>query len=87
MASRKEDEFDIISGRAGAIPALLALRGIFKDEALAEFAVRLGDELLQTAQESDAGYSWQAPGQRYRNNLTGFSHGTAGVAFALAELV
>ena len=47
----------------------------------------LGGRLLETAVASEAGVSWAAdPHLRNRHNLTGFSHGTSGVAFALLEL-
>jgi lantibiotic biosynthesis protein len=80
-------EFDVISGRAGAIAALLILRAMIGDASLLECAMRLGDDLLETAVASEAGVSWAAdPHLRNRHNLTGFSHGTSGVAFALLEL-
>jgi lantibiotic modifying enzyme len=81
-----EQEFDLMSGRAGAIAALLVLHRIMGDAWLLDFAVRLGDELLKTATKADIGYSWKSPGLRNQHNLTGFSHGTAGVAYALVEL-
>jgi MYXO-CTERM domain-containing protein len=75
-------EFDLIAGRAGAIAALVALD---RDEWL-RFAVELGDELLDAAVRSDEGLSWVSPGIRSRRNLTGFSHGASGAAYALLEL-
>lgn len=87
--SREEQqarEFDLISGSAGAIAALVILRAILNDESLLDFAMRLADNLLQAADKSDAGYSWGAPAFRHQRNLTGFSHGAAGVGYALLEL-
>lgn len=81
-----EREFDLISGRAGAIAALIVLNHILDDSFFLDFAVRLGDELLQTAEKADNGYSWKSPGLRNRQNLTGFSHGTAGAGYSLLEL-
>jgi lantibiotic biosynthesis protein len=81
-----DQEFDLISGRAGAIAALLVLHHILDDASLLRFAVRLGDELLNTANKADIGYSWKSSGLRNQHNLTGFSHGTAGAAYALLEL-
>jgi hypothetical protein len=81
-----EREFDLLSGKAGAIAVLMVLRDILHDAPLLDFAVRLGDELLQTADATEAGYSWKSPTSLSRRNLTGFSHGTAGVAYALLEL-
>jgi lantibiotic biosynthesis protein len=79
-------EFDIVSGRAGAISALVVLNHILNHSFLLEFAIRLGDELLEAANHSDIGYSWASRGLRNQHNLTGFSHGAAGAAYALLEL-
>jgi hypothetical protein len=79
-------EFDLISGHAGAIAALVVLRDILEDASLLGFAAQLGEELLKTADETDAGYSWKSVAFPKQRNLTGFSHGTAGVGYALLEL-
>ncbi|MEP6600705.1 MAG: lanthionine synthetase LanC family protein [Nitrospirota bacterium] len=79
-------EFDFVSGKAGTIAALVTLRDLVDDASLLAFASRLGDALLQSAEKSDIGYSWKSPGFRGHNNLTGFAHGTAGVAHALLAL-
>jgi lantibiotic biosynthesis protein len=81
-----EHEFDLISGNAGAIAALVILQDLLDDASLLDFAVQLGDELLQTAEGSEAGYSWKSSSSPHNRNLTGFSHGTAGVGYALLEL-
>jgi lantibiotic modifying enzyme len=75
-----------MAGNAGAIVALLALRGILDSLPLLDCAIRLGDELLQAADKSDVGYSWKSAAFPTQRNLTGFSHGTAGVGYALLEL-
>ena len=69
-----------------AIAALLALRPLLTEADLLDFAMRLGDDLLDTAVVSEIGCSWRDPQSRNRHNLTGFSHGTSGVASALLEL-
>jgi hypothetical protein len=79
-------EFDLISGRAGAIAALVVLHAILDDSSLLDYAVRLADDLVQTAEKTDGGYSWRTPAFPKQRNLTGFSHGTAGVGYALLEL-
>jgi lantibiotic modifying enzyme len=79
-------EFDLLSGRAGAIAALVILRDILRDAQPLELAVRLGDELTSTADDADGGLSWPGPGALRGRNLTGFSHGTAGAGYALLEL-
>jgi hypothetical protein len=84
--SRDEHEFDLMSGHAGAIAALVVLCDVLNEAPLLDFAAQLGDELLKAADETDAGYSWKSLGFPKQRNLTGFSHGTAGVGYALLEL-
>jgi lantibiotic modifying enzyme len=79
-------ENDLISGRAGGIVALLGLRELRVEEARLERAVGLGHELLAAAERTESGCSWPAVAVPDQRNLTGFSHGTAGAAFALLEL-
>jgi lantibiotic modifying enzyme len=80
---------DLINGIAGAIPPLLRLGSRYARPEFLERAIQLGVQLLATAKKRDEGWSWTtidpagAPGQR---DLVGFSHGTAGVAWALTEL-
>ena len=84
---RDKREFDLISGRAGAIAALLVLNHVLEDLSLLEFAARLGDELIEIADKAAPGHSWRSPHWRTQRNLTGLSHGTAGAAYALLEAV
>jgi hypothetical protein len=79
-------EFDLIAGTAGAVVALLILRDTLDDKSLLDYAVRLADNLLERAVKSDVGYSWPSSASSRQPNLTGFSHGTAGVGYALLEL-
>jgi len=78
--------FDLTQGRAGAIIAFLALHAETGDSWFLDAATRLGNDLLATAEQSDGAWSWRVPDGAYRANLTGLSHGTAGVALALSEL-
>jgi lantibiotic biosynthesis protein len=76
---------DVLAGVAGAIPALIDLQRWGRHDFVA-MAVRLGDHLLDAARKGDAGWSWSTlPGQAHRD-MTGFSHGAAGIAWALLEL-
>ena len=79
-------QFDVISGAAGAIVALLALQEFSPTSSLMEYCVRLGDELLEAADKTGGYWSWQAVNAPRDRNLMGFSHGTAGVGYALLEL-
>ncbi|MFA9276044.1 MAG: lanthionine synthetase LanC family protein [Candidatus Aquirickettsiella gammari] len=77
---------DVISGSAGAIPALLTLAKKYQREELADFAQLHGRHLLQLAEHGEFGCSWPTIGTAVQANLTGHSHGTAGIATALLEL-
>jgi hypothetical protein len=79
-------EFDLLSGMAGAIPALILLRDLLDEESLLDTAVKLGDALLHGADKSQLGYSWRSTTFQDQPNLTGFSHGAAGIGYALLEL-
>jgi lantibiotic biosynthesis protein len=79
-------EVDVISGAAGAIPALLDLAARFRSDALVASAARLGGWLLSIARRTDAGASWRTLETDTTRDLTGYSHGTSGVAVALLEL-
>jgi len=80
---------DVMSGYAGAIPVLLDLSRRYLRPAWLELAVRWGDELERSAVKSSEGWSWKAinlPAHVAGRNLTGFSHGTAGIGWAFLEL-
>ena len=62
------------------------MRHDFGDADLIHAARQLGDGLLRAAEYSTGGCSWRSHTFRYKYNLLGFSHGTAGVAYALLEL-
>jgi type 2 lantibiotic biosynthesis protein LanM len=75
---------DVIQGSAGAILGLLSLYEVDPDRRLLDAALRTGEHLLQSRQESAAGpRAWPTVGEKL---LTGFSHGAAGIAYALLRL-
>jgi lantibiotic modifying enzyme len=78
------DGWDLISGRAGAILALLGLWALKGDERALTRAVCLGDELIAGASRRHGGWSWAGPPGEPA--LCGMGHGAAGVALALGEL-
>jgi len=83
------DSLDVISGITGAIPPLLNMSVTLNSDQLLALAVHYGEELLAQAQKSDAGWSWNTMrvAAEYRlEDLTGFSHGAAGIAWAFSEL-
>jgi lantibiotic modifying enzyme len=83
------DDFDLVSGRSGAILSLCAAHDVTAEHALLEAAVRLGRELMGQAVEDDGAASWPTA-ERFRfptvRPLTGLAHGTSGVALALLSL-
>lgn len=78
--------WDVISGSAGIIPVLLKMHGRYKHDFLLDAASRHGEMLLGAANRSDQSWSWKTIGVPGQKDLTGFSHGTAGIAWSLLEL-
>jgi len=79
-----DQAFDIISGAGGLILGLLALHSISADTEVLEQAITCGHHLLNHRVVSDSGYrTWTALDGKL---LTGFSHGAAGIAYALLRL-
>jgi len=77
---------DVINGSAGLIPILIeAAIGARRDELLAA-AVRHGEQLLDLAERSEKGWSWDTLNMPGEPHLLGFAHGVSGIACALAAL-
>lgn len=77
---------DLLGGRAGGILALLALHELGVEEATPARAVTLGEELVTGAERDRMGWSWPSLAAPEDRNLTGLSHGAAGIGLALLEL-
>ena len=80
---------DIIGGAAGAITGLVALARRTGRAALVDEAVRLARFLIASANRDGDTWSWTTMppmGDEPQRDLTGYSHGTAGIALALLEL-
>lgn len=78
---------DVVAGSAGTIPGLLSIYDRHAKPFLLDTAVRHGERLLKAARTNGTGSSWDTLGTAAaENQLTGFSHGTAGIAWALFEL-
>jgi lantibiotic modifying enzyme len=80
-----DQEFDLISGVAGAVLALGYGVQATGEPAVLDGLVAAADWLVRMAERTATGWSWRSPGLRNQHNLTGLSHGTAGVAVALLE--
>ena len=80
---------DVLAGSAGAVPALLHLRSKYDREPLLELARRHGEFLIGAARKTPTGWSWNTlniPAEQRTQDLNGFSHGAAGISWALLEL-
>jgi hypothetical protein len=77
---------DVIGGAAGAIPALLAMRGALGDERVMPLVRRMGDHLVASAVREPEGWSWSTMPNASARNLNGLAHGAAGFGHALLEL-
>lgn len=79
-----DHRLDVISGVAGLIPVLLTLHRRLDSPRALELAVLCGRRLEATAAPQEGGVGW--PSVRTGRALGGFSHGAAGIAWALLEL-
>ncbi len=76
---------DILTGEAGAAIVLLNLYRDTKNPKALELATRCGQNILNNALEMDGnGFAWKIPVAEIP--LAGFSHGVAGIVWALLEL-
>lgn len=81
----QDEHLDIISGSAGCIGSLLSLHRCLPSDRTLAAAVQCGERLLARRQQMDKGTGWITLGARTKP-LTGFSHGAAGIVWALLEL-
>ena len=79
-----DDVLDVVGGVAGTIPVLLALHEATSSDRALTLAVECGDRLLDTSQDVLGGRGW-ATAVSDRPS-PGFSHGAAGIAWALSRL-
>lgn len=79
-----DNQFDILSGSAGAILGLLALYQEIADPTLLATAHACGQHLISHQQQpTDGPKAWKTFAA---SPLTGFSHGASGIAYALLKL-
>lgn len=81
----RDEDYDIIGGSAGCLAALLCLHRHAPATRALPVAVRYGEHLLAHARQMESGLGWTtrvAP----ESPLAGFSHGAAGIAWALLQL-
>lgn len=88
----QDEQFDIIGGSAGCIVSLISLYQSQPDTSILEaytsileVAKQCGEHLINKAQKMSQGIGWLSKNNQI-NPLTGFSHGNAGIAWALLQL-
>jgi hypothetical protein len=80
------EEMDLLAGTASSILALSILAQTLRRPTLLKRARHLADEILRCARVEGLHYSWDSVGSSRNPALLGFSHGAAGIAYALLEL-
>jgi lantibiotic modifying enzyme len=76
---------DVVSGVAGAILGLLALYDTTGEQWVLDRAIACGQHLLRSRVQTPTGHrAWRT--RSVAKPLTGFSHGAAGIAYALLRL-
>ncbi|MFI5335055.1 MAG: type 2 lanthipeptide synthetase LanM, partial [Chlamydiales bacterium] len=80
----QDKAYDVIAGGAGLILALLTLWEITREQKMMDLALAVGEHLAAKAEETEeGGIGWK---QRDGLFMLGFSHGNAGIAYALLRL-
>lgn len=82
---QSDEAFDVMNGCAGALLSLVALYNLRPQEWIVRKAIACGEHLLQHRIDTDTPYrAWES--SLGPHPLTGMSHGTAGIAYALYRL-
>jgi len=80
----QDEQLDVIGGAAGCIGSLISLYQNAPSEGTRTVAIQCGDHLIARAQPMEHGLGWITPAGA--TPLAGFSHGAAGIAWALLKL-
>ena len=81
----QDDSFDIIGGAAGCVGGLLSLHLCAPSAQVLAAAALCGEKLIAGALKMERGLGWITPAPAKRPP-SGFSHGAAGIAWALLKL-
>ncbi len=81
----RDEQLDIISGAAGCIGGLLSLYHCSKSQHALTTAINCGNHIISQAKQKEQGIGWVSKNME-ETILTGFSHGAAGIAWALMKL-
>jgi type 2 lantibiotic biosynthesis protein LanM len=80
----RDRELDVILGSAGALLGILSLYEHTQEQVILDKAIDCGNYLVNNRVTSETGFkTWAIRGDKL---LTGFSHGAAGIAYALLRL-
>ncbi|PSP77463.1 type 2 lantipeptide synthetase LanM, partial [Halobacteriales archaeon QS_1_68_20] len=79
-----DHDYDVVGGAAGTILGLLAVNDRRASPELVDVAVACGEHLLDASLDRPDGIAWETFDGT--EPLTGFAHGAAGIAYALARL-
>jgi len=82
---KENEQFDIVHGNAGCIAGLLSFYDATSSARALRAARDCGRKLITRAERCGEGIGWRVKGSQDLP-LTGFSHGAAGVAWALLKL-
>lgn len=80
-----DETCDVVAGAAGALVCLLGLHRLRPVERLLDLAVRCGERILARARPMERGLGWPIA-LAGPTPLAGFSHGGAGISWALLHL-
>jgi type 2 lantibiotic biosynthesis protein LanM len=81
----RDKQLDVIGGAAGCIGSLISLYRCAPSHKTLAAAIQCGDRLIACAQPMESGVGWITPIPATKP-LAGFSHGAAGMGWALLEL-
>jgi type 2 lantibiotic biosynthesis protein LanM len=81
----RDRELDLVAGTAGALVALLVQQRSFGGSRPLQVAIRCGEHLLALAEDHGPGIAWPHR-ESGTTPLSGFSHGAAGIGWALGRL-
>ena len=82
---QQDQTLDVIGGSAGCIGALMSLYRCSPSARALATAIQCGERLIERAQSHEFGTAW-ITSLKSTQPLTGFSHGAAGMAWALLQL-
>jgi type 2 lantibiotic biosynthesis protein LanM len=81
----RDEDYDVIAGSAGCIGALVSFYHLTGSSRSLAVAAQCGDRLIDCGQPMKSGLGWCGRGTG-ETPLAGFSHGAAGIAWALLKL-